>query len=101
MRCEDATDRLFNLASDNLLSKDPQVLAHLERCRECRETVARAARAWSLPGAASEPVADSTAMRERFDAFLENELTPAPCVVERLAAEGGRGCADRHARRGY
>jgi hypothetical protein len=75
MRCEDATDRLFDLASDDFLSKDPHVLAHLEACSECRGTVARVTRAWSLLAAAPEPVADSTAMRERFDALLENQRT--------------------------
>ena len=79
MRCEDATDRFFDLASDDLLSKDPQVLAHLAGCRECRETVARATRAWSLLGAAPEPVADSTTMRQRFDALLEHQLGQ-PCA---------------------
>jgi hypothetical protein len=73
MRCEDIRDQLFDVAADDLRSADPDVIAHVESCRDCQATLARARRAWSGLGVIPDEPADSPAMRQRFDALLRAE----------------------------
>jgi hypothetical protein len=89
MRCEDIGDELFDISSEDLLSKDPRVLAHLETCRRCQEAVTRARAVWSVLGAATNVNVRSAAMRERFDTVLRGgapRLSPGWTLWRPIAA---------------
>ena len=73
MRCEDIQDRLIDVGAPGLVSAEPEVRRHLEICRDCRASVERATRAWTLLPAIPEAEADSHAMRTRFAATLARQ----------------------------
>ena len=73
MRCEDIQDRLIDVGAPGLVSAEPEVRRHLEMCRDCRASVERATRAWTLLSDIPEAEPDSRAMRARFAATLARQ----------------------------
>src|SRR5688500_14166195 len=73
MRCEDIQDRLIDVRAPGLVAAEPEVRRHLETCRDCRASVERATRAWTLLPVIPEVEPDSHAMRTRFAATLARQ----------------------------
>lgn len=72
MRCEDVVPHLVDYLAGTLVDRTrDEVRVHLQSCAACAEEMTGLSETWHLLDEAPAPVADSAAMRARFDALIE------------------------------